>query len=1340
VYYAEVRPDVSFRDVLVGVCFNLHRHDLPEPFAQAVNWGPGDEETLRVLGRTFSSLAKDVVILIDLAEGTCNDSFARDLAIFTRALSSNVSRIAVFGQERAFRYLTDQERTQYFVSTLDVRGLNFDEFRELVARYHPQPNAALLKEVYEQVSAGRATGLYAKLAHTLARMDSLAQMKELAAKSPEEILAIDEQKRFARLSEPARQAAERLVCFALPFQVFEAQEVFADYSVGLAVRELVNLGLLRVHGEKTYEMHETVRAGLESLVPMNVSRSAHQELAVWYAGQGAVSAQIFHLEKAGDPGQAHDLAREAFVRGEHWAALSEYVVRHQLVTAREVVAVFGTGAKIEDQHLLPTTLQALGGEDAVGELVRLLQENLGKTSNDPFWALAVAEAILQLEPVRLDDLIGMILEEPKGLEVKRSALEWLLIAARRKCNHLDPRTLALFDSKPREMKHLLLPFLLTDGRRDALGRAFRFLDQDQEFTKADDRRRIGQRLHISEPSDTVELLAAIPIVNPVHMLAQRSVMLGNVASLIWSKRETLRTHCIHILRHPTAEDAVLQNAMRVLVFLAEPTICPLCDPLTEGKGPVANFAKIIPALVPAFCDQHLYKDRLYNPDATFEERVTALAVLAAIGADLNEAQTSVRAAEADDGKKQLWDLWFLLICAQTPFQGAIPILERLIATGDPKHAQLIFPGLIKLAELPGSAATGMLIKALKYPDVRIRNCAVKNLSYRRAQAALQPLLEQFASEADEGTAVELAAAITASSPDKAVMLTGPLNSAAIWRWQCTLAMRLRDSSVAERVVTIATDPTQPWHLRRSAIACSGRLPYETALLRILPVVMAERSPLTFDRNDNRSCHAMMTATLQAMGSETRRAFDTGKDGFIDFYGGILKECWAEASEPGMSSGDQAATWLWDRLIHHSYPQNSQAPELILNELHIPMLHGAVLRALRLCERADLIEDELVRAESVWVAMKCLCERFRAERDPDLPDRLRRLVKASPCIGNALLERVIEEHVPKPFVSQTPLQSPKADADMRVLNYENVVELLSARVPDAASLPLFVIGAITSEQCEQLIRLANPVNDRDYGVETYVPALRFTSGSHVVAQRKVTYSGESPYAKIRPAIAAANRFGLPNPWHDELMTGALSTSYVPKFLQCLAGMKDSDRFYEALYLHEDVVIPALCNYANAKPVLGYVDARIVPALERLATGGTDELFDGLCTLALEVKTPEIDHLLSVLWARWTQLNTPSGPGSVPSGSLGLWRGFKRLTEHPRFLYIEGWQTRLAPVLTVQTPWMYSDDISQVLERSPRSYVTIENRLYWATNWVHMYRDEIDRLDRSADKVFKEMLEL
>jgi hypothetical protein len=263
----------ALRDVLVGLSFHLHRWGLPTLFAESVEIGPASDDVLARLAKRYSSLTQPILLLVDLVEGSSDAAFTRDLATFIRSLSlSTALRIAVFGQESAFRALSELEKEQHGVGRVDVRGFRFEEFVSLVAQYHPNPDRGALSNIYTRVTAGREAGLFARLAQSIASAPSIAEMETIAAKPAEEMVSYAERLRFSRVSSNARSAAERLVCFALPFRRKDAEEAFPDDNIGAALQELSMLGLLRPHGIDSFEMHEIVRAGLEQLTP----RPRHQ--------------------------------------------------------------------------------------------------------------------------------------------------------------------------------------------------------------------------------------------------------------------------------------------------------------------------------------------------------------------------------------------------------------------------------------------------------------------------------------------------------------------------------------------------------------------------------------------------------------------------------------------------------------------------------------------------------------------------------------------------------------------------------------------------------------------------------------------------------------------------------------------------------------------------------------------------------------------------------------------------------------------------------------------------------------------------------------------------------
>ena len=156
-----------------------------------------------------------------------------------------------------------------------------------------------------------------------------------------------------------------------------------------------------------------------------------------------------------------------------------------------------------------------------------------------------------------------------------------------------------------------------------------------------------------------------------------------------------------------------------------------------------------------------------------------------------------------------------------------------------------------------------------------------------------------------------------------------------------------------------------------------------------------------------------------------------------------------------------------------------------------------------------------------------------------------------------LYRVIDEFAVNGAISPVSALPPAASQETASppglhLSYEDAVRALSGMNPDFKSAAPLVLDSVTKKQLEHLVLLAEPANDRSRATETFVPSVSFTPNGYTVAQRRVTTTngGETAGTLIRPAIAAANRFGLNIPWHEELLTGVFATTYIPRFLASL----------------------------------------------------------------------------------------------------------------------------------------------------------------------------------------------
>ena len=422
------------------------------------------------------------------------------------------------------------------------------------------------------------------------------------------------------------------------------------------------------------------------------------------------------------------------------------------------------------------------------------------------------------------------------------------------------------------------------------------------------------------------------------------------------------------------------------------------------------------------------------------------------------------------------------------------MLKEWMKSANDQTVPIIVAALMRLSELPEPAITPMLIGALSNENRAVRQCAAISLARRRSRVALDGLLAQYANEDVDALAVSVAVAIVASGPHSVADLQSTRhNTLGIQLWRCILATRLRDATFADRLVELVVDGTLNWQLRRAAIFAAGRLPYEAALDKILPVVMQERSPLTIDGSQNSQCHEIVSSILLAGAQDMMPIFARGRAGFVAFFAEVFESSWqASMFREGLPSGSDLAGWLFDRLIHHGWPAQREAPDRVLNELHIPILQSAVLRSLRLLGRADLIEAQLPNAYHVWFAMKCLLERARSgKRDPGLNARLKGLVDASAFKANALLYRVIDEFAvtgamaPVNSVSPTASQEAATPSILR-LNYEDAVRALSGANPDFKSALPVVLNSVTKEQLAHLVLLAEPANDQYRSTETHVP--------------------------------------------------------------------------------------------------------------------------------------------------------------------------------------------------------------------------------------------------------------
>ncbi|MDE2259754.1 MAG: hypothetical protein KGK17_05450, partial [Betaproteobacteria bacterium] len=504
--------------------------------------------------------------------------------------------------------------------------------------------------------------------------------------------------------------------------------------------------------------------------------------------------------------------------------------------------------------------------------------------------------------------------------------------------------------------------------------------------------------------------------------------------------------------------------------------------------------------------------------------------------------------------------------------------------------------------------------------------------------------------------------------------------------------------------------------------------------------LAESTPLTIDRDDNLQAHTSLSGMLQ---NGVSGLLSDGEANFVAFIASALEQQWSELPARGsLPSPSDAARWLYASLMSDS---SSAGIQRLLNGVQTPLLHAAVVRAFRLCGRAQDIEDVLASTSSVWLAVKCLQERgWVRDNDPDLCPRLRRILATSPCSGSTLLGRIVDEFEAGRRQSGTVASAPPALVSRPLAPKPNPLLDYSAAVRalrGAADLGIdegqpITLSRLDREEVQKLIALVDPANDPPLAVVRFTPMMTFTAGGHVVGRESSTSTGStSTPERLRPAIAATNRFDLPMPWHSERLRWPWISTYGVQFIASLGAQGDADRLYQALESDADILLPLLGRLDGLKATESLLDERLAPILHRYLLLGDDAFFESLCNLVQRILSPAAVPLLLGLLGRWASRFDVTSP-APQAENIELWRGFAQLKEHPRFREVAEWRKTLENVLAANMRWFHKQEIVRVLEGDPGSYVTIESRLSREENWVHFNRSEIDTLDEAADRLFHE----
>ena len=615
-------------------------------------------------------------------------------------------------------------------------------------------------------------------------------------------------------------------------------------------------------------------------------------------------------------------------------------------------------------------------------------------------------------------------------------------------------------------------------------------------------------------------------------------------------------------------------------------------------------------------------------------------------------------------------------------------------------------------------------------------------------SALESLRQMLAAEDQREFRVSVAAALAASGATGAHDVNPPVDGEQeVMLWQCIVAGRTRDETFASKLVEIANDSSFNWQLRRAAINAAGFLPFDIALEN-MQEILQQQLAIIGDRSTNLYAHSFLSWLLLDRAQDLLGLFVEGRDQFVSVVGEMFVEgARGSLDAPDMGLGDEVGEWAYCRLLAAGWPNSRQAPDIVVNELNSPLLYSAVLRSMRRVGRVDLIEAQLSNVQGPWFAIKCILECLRGGyRGPEDASRLRNRISKSVVAGNQRVDRCIEEVAEARRIQQRTTATPsKPDAlSIRQLSFDEAVRLLSgdeSASPLSAVMPV-LLDQLDRERFRELVRLADPINDPDLGDETYVPGISFHSGSYTVASRRVSYSGgqETSGSLIRPAIVAANSFGVEIHWQESMFRGAFVGRNVERVLSCISVSGNAEVLYELLHRYPEELLGPLGSYPLCEHIEPLIDDGIVPTLAANLTSGTAEMLESLSRLARKIQGPEIDRVLAFLFSRWEGHFKGRQTGEGIELSHQYWRAFHELTSHPRFGLIENWPEKLVPILySLDLAWFRKQDVARVLERDRRSYIHLENVLFKSQDWEHFYHEEIDLLDEACDRLFNEIVE-
>ena len=1344
--YAEVSRATSMRDVAVGLAFRLRRRGIDELMSVAVDREGSDEAMIDNILRVCRLLTRRIVLLVDLIEGEASVEFARQLTYLARRLNDSALQIILFSQRSLLHDLSDFERQSANIQELHLRGLHPGEFNEMLRYYHPNVDSSRLYRVFLQLTAGRTTGILPSEAVALARLPSIDKMERLAALPPAQRLIEAHEARFLELPQECLPAARRLLCFSLPLTESEAESLFPTEPIRMAVRHLIRAGLIRRAEDSSIEVHETVRAGLASQVPAALAADTHQRLAHHFGERGNLPAQIHHLELAGRKSDALALARQRFLSGSDWRLLWKYVGEHKLLTDKEIFSLL-LEEKRTELYVLPDLLSIVRVSDTGQQLFSLITTNAGRFDTDHSWALSCSEALLLCEPSMLAQLAWFAMLLPIQDREMDSRIEIIIHAMERKGVKPDDKFVTYYriGVAPSQQRRLL-PILLVFPDGERLKLAFDYMQQEGIPPGVPYQLQAGQgtsvRLRIHSLTEIDAFIATLPQQNTSKIMTKCSPCLERFESYVWVQREILRKRCKELLEQSGNSESILVNAMRILIHVGDMEVISLARQYqVQKEGPISQMALLVPGLLKANSERQRLAEIVLNPRQDSGRRMFTLWSLIAIGEHLGEIFQSI--CENIPEERRGVRITFLGFAAQHPYPEVVPILADIMKEADAETEFLIGHVLMRIAELDRTDVNNLLLQALSHSRDDIKRAALAALALRRDPRTLQSAL-QIAATGDKSLGRLALVAAVASGPES----IEPFRE--IWSrhpnalsWRCVLAARLKVSQESQIMEEMATNQQAHWKERRSAILALGCMPEPQGLLRVAPQILAESDSLP----DNHVAFYHHDCLSSIMASpETQKAvihaFSSSK---ADFDGLVVCLCtfWMQhtpLSMPHLNTGTVIG-WLWDRLLELRLTVTpEEALRRIENEIHVPLIQDAVVRALRMHARRDELQS-IVRSDcSIWLMVRAY-KALYALTSTDENILLEQLVTNARGERASLLSRwldIYKSQQARKATGSTKGQihsSSKEPLPSRVMNFSEACQFITSQ-QQVDSMP--IVLDLSESEFRDLLSKLNPKDDTKWIIpksqRSAQLSLGMTDATLVDALPYPEGRNFSQRLAMRASLVAANKYGQAIPWKLDALTGSLGQIFSIRLLKTLGAQGDPRRLIDELQQNADILVQYICSHDVVQYTVSICNSEMVEVLSRYANSGNIEFLEKLCLYVSNVNGPAVDSILKMLFARL--IGRLSDYKEQGQAAITKWLALSHLARNSRFGNVPGLVDRLASLLSSHKLADYQAmKIIQIFRAQPSSYAQIEKCAFHSTVFGHYEKDLLDVCLETAEALFR-----